>query len=72
MEIEMKPVSSSNIAAIGYDEESQEMRVEFLSGTTYSYAGIPPELHEALINSSSIGSSFHSMIKKGGFNGVRV
>ena len=34
---EMIYVDSSNIEAIGYDDDAQELHVRFLSGTSYIY-----------------------------------
>lgn len=56
-------VASSNIEAIGYDEESQILRVWFLNGTVYDYLNIPSMEFEALNNSPSIGSYFARSIK---------
>ena len=38
---EMKVVSSSNIAELGYDQESQTVYVRFLNGSLYIYKGVP-------------------------------
>lgn len=53
---EMQPVSSSNIAAVGYDAESQSVYVQFLNGSTYTYKGVPEHEFENLRTASSIGS----------------
>ena len=39
--MERTPVSSSNIAAIGYDPDSGVLEVEFTNGAVYSYSGVP-------------------------------
>lgn len=38
---EMQPVVSEAVASIGYDEEPQEVYVEFNNGRTYVYLGVP-------------------------------
>jgi len=53
---EMSAVSSSNIAAVGYDAENQTVYVQFLNGSTYAYKGVPEHEYEMLRTSSSVGS----------------
>lgn len=60
---ELKPVTSSNIKAIGYDPESKTMAVHFGGDHVYAYADVPADTHKALVESSSIGSHFHANIK---------
>ena len=45
---DMQPVSSSNIAAVGYDAENQTVYVQFLNGSTYAYKGVPEHEFENL------------------------
>lgn len=53
---EMQPVSSTNIAAVGYDVESQIVYVQFLNGSTYAYKGVPEHEFENLRTAPSVGS----------------
>ena len=53
---DMQPVSSSNIASIGYDAENQTVYVQFLNGSTYAYKGVPEHEFENLRTAPSIGS----------------
>jgi hypothetical protein len=53
---QMFHVSSSNIAAVGYDAEGQTVYVQFLNGTTYAYKGVPEHEFENLRTASSVGS----------------
>ena len=53
---DMLPVSSSSIAAIGYDAENQTVYVQFLNGSTYAYKGVPEHEFENLRTAPSIGS----------------
>jgi len=53
---EMHPVSSSNVAAIGYDAENSTVYVQFLNGTTYAYKGVPEHEFENLRTAPSVGS----------------
>lgn len=60
---EMHPVSSSNIAAVGYDEESQIVYVQFLNGLTYAYKGVPEHEFENLRTAPSVGSYLNRNFK---------
>lgn len=53
---EMHPVSSSNIAAVGYDAENMTVYVQFLDGSTYAYKGVSEHEFESLRTASSVGS----------------
>lgn len=61
--IEMQPVESSNIAAVGYNEVQQAMRVQFTSGDTYHYDNVPKDVFEAFHASKSKGRFFASEIR---------
>jgi len=61
--MEMKPVVSSNVASVGYDEPSLTLFVRFQSGGTYEYSGVPAEEYQALCASASIGSYLAAHIK---------
>lgn len=67
----MIPVKSSNIKAVGYDPQNKIMHVEFLSGSKHAYPGVEPAQHSAMMESSSIGSHFHTHIKSK-INGVKL
>lgn len=56
-------VTSSNIASIGYDANSQTLEVEFLNGGIYQYFDVPQYLHEELMNASSHGQYLAQNIK---------
>ena len=51
----LDPVDSSNVAAVGYDPDTRTLRVRFHSGGVYDYAGVPPEIHAALMAGESKG-----------------
>ncbi len=61
---EMKDVESSQIDKIGYDKETEKLRVQFKNGGFYDYSNVPPEVHRALMAASSVGSFFSTVIKK--------
>jgi len=60
---DMIPVSSSNVAAIGYDSNTQVVYVRFLNGSMYIYKGVPAVEFENFKNASSIGSYLHRNFK---------
>lgn len=63
MELEKQFVSSSNIEALGYDAETQILRIWFTTGTVYDYANVPQIEFEALKTAPSIGAYFNRNIK---------
>ena len=61
--VDMCYVDSSNIESIGYDPESSQLYVCFLSTGTYVYGDVPELLHADLMRAPSKGSYFNRMIK---------
>ena len=61
--VDMNYVDSSNIEAIGYDAATQDLYVQFLSGSTYIYHGVPQEIYENLMAAPSHGSYLNREIK---------
>jgi hypothetical protein len=59
----MIQVASSNIAAIGYDEASSTLQVEFNNGTVYQYFDIPEYLFEGIRDADSVGGYLAAQIK---------
>lgn len=59
MPVQMQPVKSSNIAAVGYDPDGQTLHVAFNTGSTYTHSDVTPEMHAAFISASSVGSHYH-------------
>ena len=61
--IEMKPVKSSNIAAIGRCPDTGEVHVRFHSGVTHAYEGVDEEGYGKLLGAKSVGSHFHQHVR---------
>lgn len=67
--MERVAVKSSNIASIGYDQESKVLEVEFHPpkdervGRIYEHYGVPPELHTRLMAANSIGKFYQVNIR---------
>ena len=53
--MEMIPVSSSNIGAIGYDDNQSLLVIEFLNGSAYEYYSVPSYVFDEFLNSGSKG-----------------
>ena len=58
-----EPVSSSMIAAIGYDEETETLEVEFVSGAVYRYRSVNQDVVEDFRAAPSKGRFFNQHIK---------
>jgi hypothetical protein len=61
--MEMTPVSSTNLAAVGYDESTHTLRVEFRHGGVYDYFDVPEPEYESLMRASSHGQYLAYNIK---------
>jgi hypothetical protein len=53
--MEMESVTSSNIAAIGYDQETAVLTIQFIKGGIYEYYDVPSYEHEELMRADSKG-----------------
>lgn len=61
--IETLSKPSSNIGECTYDSETQELVVNFKSGSSYSYRSVPQSVWMGLQNASSLGEYFARQIK---------
>lgn len=62
-DVEMQPVSSSNISEIGYDNVEQVVYVRFLNSSLYAYKGVGQMEFDGLLNAPSVGSYLHRNFK---------
>lgn len=69
--MQRQPVSSSNIASIGYHPVNHVLEVEFLNGSIYHYYAVPPAVYERLMGAASHGQYLNAHIK-GTFRYERV
>ncbi|MBU0579637.1 MAG: KTSC domain-containing protein [Candidatus Margulisbacteria bacterium] len=53
--MDMVSVSSSNLSAVGYDEDSALLQIEFKSGVVYEYYDVPKYEYEGLMAADSLG-----------------
>jgi len=70
--MERIPVSSTNVASIGYDSNSMTLEVEFLNGSIYEYYNVPEGLFNDFLIASSKGTFLDQFIKKGGFGYSKI
>ncbi len=63
MAIPLTSVSSSQIEAIGYDEASKTLAVQFRKGAIYHYENVTPELYKSFSTADSLGKFFGANIK---------
>ena len=61
--MEMIPVTSAAISAIGYDKTTQHMCITFKQGDTYDYCRVPERVFTGLIAASSKGRYYDDYIK---------
>ena len=59
----MIPVQSSQLSYIGYDEDTNELYVTFVKGSTYKYSNVPKNIFDDFKNAKSIGVYYISYIK---------
>jgi hypothetical protein len=61
--MERLPVSSSNLASVGYDEVGQVLEVEFRNGGVYQYVGVPASTYDQFMAADSLGRFLARNIK---------
>ncbi|WP_308990433.1 MULTISPECIES: KTSC domain-containing protein [Mariniflexile] len=61
--MERKPVTSSNIASIGYDENTSTLEIEFLNNTIYQYFDVPQHVYDGIMSADSHGQYLAQNIK---------
>lgn len=58
-----KQVYSSHVVSVGYNDETQEMEVEWTNGRVSAYSGVPEATAVELSNAPSVGGMLQSQIK---------
>lgn len=56
--MQMQIVTSSNVAAVGYDDQSKSMQILFVSGALYEHRNVERADYQALLRASSVGSHY--------------
>ncbi len=65
------PVSSSNVASVGYDQNTMTLEVEFMKGSVYQYFDVPESEYSNLIGAESVGRYLNQNIK-GNYRYVQI
>jgi len=60
--MELKPVESDMLDAVGYDAKSRVLEVIFSKGGRYRYKEVPAFEYDGLMNAESIGQYMHKRI----------
>lgn len=47
----LQPIVSSHLLAVGYEDRTQTLAVQFEGGTVYQYYGVPRSLYQRMIDS---------------------
>ena len=64
--MKMRPLKSSNILSVGYDDKAAFLTVQFRrkeGSCTYTYPGIPKRVFEGLLSAESPGKFFNEHVK---------
>jgi len=61
--MDMTNVDSSNVEAVGYDEDSSTLQVEFKNGAMYQYFDVPENVFIGLRDAGSVGGYLAAVIK---------
>lgn len=59
----MTPVNSSAIEAVGYDPSAARMRIRFTGGNEYDFCGVPEAVYRGLMSAQSKGRYYNDHIK---------
>jgi hypothetical protein len=65
-------VRSSTVKAIGYDEASETLGVQFLDGREYRYFAVPKSRFDGLRTASSVGRYLNQFIKEANYRYKQV
>ncbi len=57
------PVSSSNLASVGYEVSTSILEIEFHGGSVYQYYNVPERVYYELLGAVSKGKYFHRHIR---------
>jgi len=55
--------SSSFITNVSWDDDTETLLVQFISGTTWLYHDVPQEMYNRLVRSPSVGQFFNKNIR---------
>lgn len=59
----MDVAQSSHLQTYEYDPQNMTLRIMFVDGSVYEYAGVPPNIAEGLRQNGGSGTFFHANIR---------
>ena len=65
-------VESSNLSAVGYDEDNKTLGVRFRNGGEYENSGVPAIVYRALLAAQSVGKYYQAHVKDAGYRFCRI
>jgi len=57
------PVTSSNVASVGFDPSTQTLEIEYKNGSVYQYFDVPQAVYDELIRAESVGTFLNAQVK---------
>jgi len=69
--MQLHPVESSNIAAVGHDPDTNRMVVQFKNGGLYEYPDVPVSEYQLLMSAESVGRYYSANIR-GKYEGRKI
>ena len=63
LSMDMIRVSSSAIAAVGYDPTTRKMKIRFVAGHTYDFCRVPESVFTGLLKAQSKGVYYNDHIR---------
>jgi len=70
--VDMTPVISGNVRAIGYSDLDSQLYVSFSTGFDYVYFDVPRSVFDDFLAAPSKGSFLRDVIKGGGYRYEKV
>lgn len=61
--MDMIPVRSTAIRAVGYDPTTQRMKIAFVAGHTYDFCRVPQSIFDGLLRAGSKGRYYDTYIR---------
>jgi hypothetical protein len=61
--MDMIPVHSSAITAVGYDAATRLMKIRFVEGNTYDFCNVPRSVFDGLLRAASKGGYYSKHIR---------
>ena len=61
--MELREVNSTNITQVGYDNQTNTLRIAFNTGAIYDYFNVDEQVYRHLLQAPSKGRFFHRYIK---------